>query len=112
MSEPRIAKLFKNGASQAVRLPAEFRSDTDEVYVSRDISSGDLVLSTRPGAKTLEAFFSLSHGVDVPDSFMASRPMNVPAKLAGVFDDDIVPTKRRKSSVANVIKVTTRTRKK
>ena len=30
-----IAKLFRNGASQAVRLPKEFRFDADEVCVKR-----------------------------------------------------------------------------
>ena len=30
-----IAKLFRNGASQAVRLPKEFRFDTDEVCIKR-----------------------------------------------------------------------------
>jgi antitoxin VapB len=29
------AKIFKNGASQAVRLPKEFRFDTDEVCIKR-----------------------------------------------------------------------------
>ncbi len=29
------AKVFKNGASQAVRLPKEFRFDVDEVCVKR-----------------------------------------------------------------------------
>lgn len=32
----RVAKLFKNGASQAVRLPAEFRFEGNEVYVTID----------------------------------------------------------------------------
>jgi antitoxin VapB len=29
------AKVFANGRSQAVRLPKEFRFNTDEVYVTR-----------------------------------------------------------------------------
>ena len=29
------AKIFRNGASQAVRLPKEFRFDTDEVCIKR-----------------------------------------------------------------------------
>ncbi len=52
MAETRIAKLFKNGASQAVRLPAEFRFDGSEVYATRDEQTGDVMLSTRPGAQT------------------------------------------------------------
>ena len=39
------AKVFNNGGSQAVRLPAEFRFDADEVDVRRDPISGDVILS-------------------------------------------------------------------
>ncbi|MFA7237434.1 MAG: type II toxin-antitoxin system VapB family antitoxin [Phycisphaeraceae bacterium] len=38
------AKIFKNGASQAVRLPREFRFETDEVCVKR-VGSGILLFS-------------------------------------------------------------------
>lgn len=31
----QTAKVFPNGRSQAVRLPKEFRFDSDEVYVAR-----------------------------------------------------------------------------
>ena len=31
----KTAKIFVNGASQAVRLPREFRFDTDEVCIKR-----------------------------------------------------------------------------
>lgn len=31
----RVAKVFKNGPSQAVRLPKEFRFDEDEVFIRR-----------------------------------------------------------------------------
>ncbi len=43
----QTAKLFKNGRSQAVRLPAEFRFDGDEVLIRRAPLSGDVVLSPR-----------------------------------------------------------------
>ena len=36
-----IAKVFTNGRSQAVRLPKEYRFDTDEVYINK---IGDLVV--------------------------------------------------------------------
>ena len=35
MSKSRIAKLFRNGRSQAVRLPKEFRFEGDRVRVRR-----------------------------------------------------------------------------
>ncbi len=31
----KTAKLFKNGQSQAVRLPKEFRMEGDEVYIKK-----------------------------------------------------------------------------
>lgn len=77
MSTTRIAKLFKNGASQAVRLPAEFRFEGQQVYATRDDRTGDVLLSTRPSTKAWADFFDLSHSVDVPASFMADRPLNV-----------------------------------
>lgn len=43
----QTAKLFKNGRSQAVRLPAEFRFEGDEVIIRRDPVTGDVVLSPR-----------------------------------------------------------------
>lgn len=88
MIETRIAKLFKNGASQAVRLPAGFRFEGDEVYVTRDDATGDVVLSNRPGAKIWSEFFELLEEVDVPAYFMADRPLNVLPQEQGVFDDE------------------------
>ena len=46
----QTAKLFKNGRSQAVRLPAEFRFEGSEVYIRRDQKTGDVVLSKRPSS--------------------------------------------------------------
>jgi len=37
----KTAKIFKNGRSQAVRLPKEFRFDCDEVFVQKQ---GDKVI--------------------------------------------------------------------
>ena len=46
------AKLFRNGRSQAVCLPAEFRFEGTEVEVHRDPDSGAVVLTpVRPSAK-------------------------------------------------------------
>jgi Antidote-toxin recognition MazE, bacterial antitoxin len=47
MPSSRTAKLFKNGASQAVRLPAEFRLPGKEVSIRRDDKTGDVILSPR-----------------------------------------------------------------
>jgi antitoxin VapB len=53
----QTAKIFQNGRSQAVRLPAEFRFEGDEVLIRRDAASGDIVLSSKPAS--LDAFFRL-----------------------------------------------------
>lgn len=95
MIETRIAKLFKNGASQAVRLPAEFRFEGEEVYVTRDDATGDVVLSNRPGAKTWSDFFELLRSVDMPADFLAERPLNVAPRERGVFDNGLPSTKRK-----------------
>jgi antitoxin VapB len=89
MIETRVAKLFKNGASQAVRLPTGFRFEGAEVYVTRDDATGDVVLSNRPGVKTWSEFFDLLQKVDVPDDYMAERPMNVMPQVQGIFDGEL-----------------------
>lgn len=88
MGETRTAKLFKNGASQAVRLPADFRFEGTEVYATRDETTGDVVLSTRPGEKVWVDFFDLLHEVDVPSDFMSDRPMNQPPTENNLFGKD------------------------
>ncbi|HEU4987871.1 MAG TPA: AbrB/MazE/SpoVT family DNA-binding domain-containing protein [Rhizobiaceae bacterium] len=42
------AKLFMNGRSQAVRLPAEFRFEGTEVNVRRDPATGGVLLTPKP----------------------------------------------------------------
>ena len=44
----QTAKVFVTGRSQAVRLPLEFRFDVSEVFIRRDASTGDVVLSKKP----------------------------------------------------------------
>lgn len=45
------AKLFWNGRSQAVRLPAEFRFEGTEVNIRRDPLTDEVILSRRPEGK-------------------------------------------------------------
>ena len=68
---PRTAKLFRNGRSQAVRLPAEYRFEESEVYVRRDPMTGDVILSRRP--ESWQDFFELMNSVDVPGDFLSDR---------------------------------------
>lgn len=40
-----VAKLFTNGRSQAVRLPAVYRFEAKKVFIRRDSETGDVILS-------------------------------------------------------------------
>ena len=68
------AKLFATGGSQAVRLPAEFRfEDTTQVYIRRDESTGDVILSTRAPVDW-RSFMQLREQLGpVPEDFVADR---------------------------------------
>ncbi|MGC2297378.1 MAG: hypothetical protein WA476_01160 [Acidobacteriaceae bacterium] len=88
MTRTKIVKLFKNGASQAVRLPAEFRFSGKTVYATQNEATGDVVLSTRPGARHWEEFFGRLRSVDVPKDFMAERPMNRVPQERAIFGED------------------------
>ena len=70
----QTAKLFTNGRSQAVRLPAAFRFDTKEVFIRRDPVSGDVILSRRP--PTWDGFFAALANSEVLDEFLSERERN------------------------------------
>ena len=72
------AKVFMNGRSQAVRLPAEFRFEGSEVFVRRDPTTGDVILSRRPESWT--DFFELMKNIEVPEDFLADRKDTPPQK--------------------------------
>jgi antitoxin VapB len=61
------AKIFKNGRSQAVRLPAEFRFFTHEVFIERQ---GDAII-LRPKPDSWDDFFSRPS--EVPADFLSDR---------------------------------------
>ena len=63
-----FAKLFANGRSQAVRLPKQYRFEGSEVYIRRDPTTGDVVLSRRPDSWA--GFFALDATTQVPADFM------------------------------------------
>ena len=66
------AKVFKNGNSQAVRLPREFRFDVDEVEILR---RGDEII-LRKKAASLKAAFELLAGM--PEDFFAEGRTDPP----------------------------------
>jgi antitoxin VapB len=66
------AKLFTTGRSQAVRLPKDFRFRGKEVYIRRDVYTGDVVLSQEPSKSWDEIFRKLDEE-PFPSDFMADR---------------------------------------
>ncbi|EHQ08647.1 type II toxin-antitoxin system antitoxin VapB [Leptonema illini] len=61
------AKLFKNGSSQAVRLPKEFRFTGSEVYIRK---IGDMVVLIPRKSAWADWLSNLS---DFSDDFMIER---------------------------------------
>jgi antitoxin VapB len=64
--EAMTTRVFNNGNSQAVRIPAEFRLDTDSVRISRN-EDGDLVLHplrAKRGAALMQALRALGEADD------------------------------------------------
>ncbi len=93
MSAERKAKLFQNGGSQAVRLPADYRFEGDEVYISRDEVTGDIILSAGPRRSSwTKEFISFRDSLGIPDEdldeYMLERPMNQPFTRRSVFEED------------------------
>ena len=76
-----VAKLFMNGRSQAVRLPAEFRFEGTEVNIRRDPTTGEVILSARPRRTgSWEKFFAALDALkpeDIPEDFMKDRDQGV-----------------------------------
>jgi antitoxin VapB len=64
----QIARLFTNGRSQAVRLPAAYRFDTKEVFIRQDPETGDVILSRKPAS--WDDFFAALKGAEVPADFL------------------------------------------
>jgi antitoxin VapB len=70
----QTAKLFMNGRSQAVRLPAEFRFEGKEVWIRKDPATGNVILSPRP--ETWDSFFESLKGLEVPEDFLSPKERN------------------------------------
>ena len=58
MQQLEKARVFRNGRSQAVRIPAEYRFKSDEVFIYRDPESGIISLSERPFRSSTEEIFA------------------------------------------------------
>jgi antitoxin VapB len=91
---PQTAKLFKNGRSQAVRLPKEFRFEGTEVAIRRDPDTGEVILAPASSESPIsfDEWFALYDAIpdDAPEEAYAKlppRPKNLTTEqLFKIFD--------------------------
>jgi antitoxin VapB len=74
----KTAKLFKNGRSQAVRLPKEFRFEGKEVAIRRDPETGEVIIAPAPTEPPLgfDEWFALYDAI--PDSAQEEEYAKLP----------------------------------
>jgi antitoxin VapB len=75
----KTAKLFKNGRSQAVRLPKEFRFEGKEVAIRRDAATGEVVIApvpVEPPSVSFDEWFALYDAIpdDASEEEFAKLP--------------------------------------
>lgn len=75
----KVAKIFMNGRSQAVRLPKEFRFDCGEVIIRK--KGDDVILS--PRRESWDVFFT--HTPLPSDDFMTTRESIPPQVRDSLF---------------------------
>jgi len=74
MAQLEKAKVFMSGRSQAVRIPAQYRFTSDEVYIRRDQKNGDVILSQSPGS--LAEILAALDQLGVPEDFLGTAERN------------------------------------
>jgi antitoxin VapB len=79
MASRQKARVFRNGRSQAVRIPAEYRFKTAQVYIKRDPATGALILSEKPLRPSLDAVFAALDAAGAGD-FELDRDLSPPVE--------------------------------
>lgn len=67
------AKIFHSGHSQAVRLPKAFRLVGDEVWISKNETTGEITLTPKKTVSEIDTLFQLIESAEVPETFLAER---------------------------------------
>jgi antitoxin VapB len=86
MSDSAIAKLFKHGRSQAVRLPKAFRFPGREVRVRR-IGRGVLLEPVERNLETVEAIFAEIDRLGGAEFLPEGRPEQPPMPTQHPLDE-------------------------
>jgi antitoxin VapB len=79
MPDRQKARVFRNGRSQAVRIPAEYRFATEQVYIERDPATGALILSEKPLRPSLDRIFAALDAAGAAD-FAVERDLAEPVE--------------------------------
>lgn len=74
MPASQKARVFRNGRSQAVRIPAEYRFTTEEVYIERNPDTGVLTLSEKPLHPSFEEIFAALDAAGAADFELEREP--------------------------------------
>lgn len=77
----KTARLFKNGQSQAVRLPREFRFDGEYVYIKKSGNSVMLIPQKKSWDSLINSLEKFS------DDFMEQRSQPATQEREGIFDE-------------------------
>ena len=86
----KTAKLFKNGRSQAVRLPKEFRFEGTEVAIRKDPTTGEVVLTPakpKPGI-SFDEWFALYDAI--PDDATEEEFAKLPPHPTGLTWEQVL----------------------
>jgi antitoxin VapB len=78
MAEQEKARVFKNGRSQAVRIPAEYRFQSAEVYIRRNPQNGEVILSERPQRPSLNEIFAMMDSAGGAQDLLPDRDTTPP----------------------------------
>lgn len=79
MASAQKARVFRNGRSQAVRIPAEYRFATEQVYIERDPATGALILSEKPLRPSVDEVFAALDTAGAAD-FALQRDLSLPVE--------------------------------
>lgn len=73
MAQDEKARVFMNGRSQAVRIPAEYRFTSEQVYIRRNPQSGEIILSERLLQHSLAEIFALIDAAGGAEDLLKDR---------------------------------------
>jgi antitoxin VapB len=72
------ARVFMSGRSQAVRIPAAYRFASEEVFIRRDLQTGEIILSEKPIKPSFAEVFAMIDAAGGAEDLLADRDISPP----------------------------------